>query len=85
MGNANFDSVKEQIRDVCRDNTAEHLQTVVDHLYEIVSKNESSHDTMIRFITYLRAANPSFGHPVCPTFSGEKMTPVYAIWSHKCF
>ena len=85
MGDANFDAVKKKIIDICSDNTAENLKTLVDNLQDIVSKNEISHDVMIRFIEYLKNNFSSQNLQICPTISREKFTPLYGIWSHKCF
>ena len=64
----------------------ESLQEMVDEIMKSVSSQSGSHEVMIRFITHMRAANASFGHPVCSLPEDSPLlTPTFGMWANMCF
>lgn len=82
MGEANFDSVFDKISSICSEDVTK-LQEMVDTIIEQVSSQTACHDVMIRLVRNMRAANASFGHPVCPN-GGPHMNCDFGMWLHKC-
>ena len=87
LGDSNFESVSKKIRDeiATRENTLEALQEMVDEMIPLVALQCGTHKTLVRFVRYMRAANPSFGHPVCQIPDKPSLrTPVFGMWLNMC-
>lgn len=83
LGKANYETITPQIRDLLMksDSSENTMDRFVEELYSIVSSQIGSHEVMRRLVTDMRAANPSFRHPVCciPEKPNQR-TPEFGMW-----